>query len=174
MTNDFYGERGQAIGKAARAYEEIMGRMLSRSVIEDIGYYIDRGAKADLIIKAIDITACKGADWRYTKAILQRCIEEGIYDEYTYDFRVRYKKALVQFKREFPQHSEEPVYETMYLAVALKEDLLKWERDIGRYANAVLNGEDTSEWDERWSKFPPITYEMIDEARKSIAERVRK
>ncbi len=144
------GERGQAIGKVARAYEEIMGRLLSRFVIDDIGYYLDHGAKPDLIIKAIDVTACKGADWRYTKAILNRCIEEGIYDEYTYDFKIRYKKALVQFKKEFPRYSDEPVYEVMYLAVALKEDLLKWEQDADEYAQAALNGGDTSKWDERW------------------------
>ncbi len=171
MNTDFYGPRGQAIGKAARAYEEIMGRMLSRAILDDIGYYIDHGAKVDLIIKAIDITAGKGADWRYTKAILQRCIQEGIYDEYTYDFKVRYKKALVQFKREFPQHSEEPVYETMYLAVKVfREDLEAWEKDADEYAKAVLNGGDTSKWDERWGKFSPITYEMVDAAKLGAAE----
>lgn len=156
ITGDFYGPRGQAIAEVCRAYEEIMGRVLTRPVLEDIGYYIDRGAKSDLIIKAIDITASKGADWRYTTAILKRCIEEGIYDKDTYDFKVRYKRAAMQCKKDLPYHMRETLFEVIYLAVALKEDVLKWEQDMERYVQAVRNGEDTSRWDERWGEFGNI------------------
>ena len=96
---------------------------------------------------------------------------EDIYDEYTYDFKVRFKKALIRFKKEFWRYSDEPVYESIYLAVALKDDLLMWKQDADEYAQAVLNGGDTSKWDERWSKLPPITYEMIDAAKKGAAEK---
>lgn len=161
MCNDFYGERGQAIGEVARAYEEIMGRTLSRFVIDDIGYYIDRGVEPELIIKAIDITAGKGADWRYTKAILQRCVDEGIYTVYTYDWRLRYKKGLAELKRQHGELDEGII--CLYLAVTVfREDIENTASDLRRYLLAVESG-DISEWDERWKRagctFPSVNSE---------------
>lgn len=155
---DFNGERGQAIGKVARAYEEIMSRLLNGLVLGDIEYYIDRGCEADLIIKAIDITAGKGADWRYTKAILQRCCEEGIYTEYEFDFGVRVKKGIAEFKREFQQYGElDHTPLSLYLAINhFKEDMEACEKDCEEYVKAVSNGGDISKWENRWSKFQKV------------------
>ena len=154
MNTNFYGARGQAIGKTARAYEEITCRMLTRTVIDDIGYYIDQGCDPDLIIKAIDITAGKGADWRYTKAIMQRCVDEGIYNVLSYDFRLRCKKGIAEIKR---QHGalDEPTLILHLMVTYFKEDVLAIQEDFERYCIALENG-DVSEWEERWRKYQII------------------
>lgn len=110
MNTDFYGERGQAIATAARAYEELTCRTFSRLVLDDIGWYIDRGAQAALIVKAIEITAVKGLDWRYTKGILNRCMDEGIFTAEAYDYRLIFKKTMHEFKSEYPNCEESMLF----------------------------------------------------------------
>ncbi len=51
-----------------------------------------------------------------------------------------------------------------------REDIESTTADVERYVEAVKSG-DTSEWDERWSKFQPITPEMIEAAKKGAAEK---
>ncbi len=150
MNTDFFGPRGQAIGEAARAYEEIMCRLLTRSIIEDIGYYIDRGAEPYLIIKAIEITAGKGKDWRYTKGILQRCLEEGIYTAYSFEWGVRFKKGLAEINQKYGQPDEATLCMILMVKV-FKEDIENTAKDLERYLQALESG-DISEWERRWAK----------------------
>lgn len=150
MNTDFYGERGQAIGEAACAYEEIMCRLLNRGIIEDIGYYIDRGCGCNLIIKAIEITAGKGKDWRYTKGILDRCLEEGIYTAYSFEWGVRFKKGLAEIKQKYGELDDSELCLAIMLTV-FKEDVIEIQKDFERYLEALENG-DISEWEQRWAK----------------------
>lgn len=113
----FNGQRGQAIGEAARAYEEIMCKTISRPVIEDISYFIDQNLMPCLFKKVFEVTAEKGAGWRYAKAILNRCVEDLIFTAYDWDWRIRFKKAEAEVRKELP-FADEP---TIVLAVALKE-----------------------------------------------------
>jgi DnaD/phage-associated family protein len=155
MNTDFYGERGQAIGEAARAYEEIMCRLLNRGIIEDIGYYIDRGCECDLIIKAIEITAGKGADWRYTKGILHRCLEEGIYTAYSFEWGVRFKKGLAEIKQKYGELDDSELC-LMIMLTVFKEDVMAIQKDFERYLKALENG-DISEWEQRWKQYASIS-----------------
>ena len=146
---EFNGPRGQAIGKVARAWEE-MGRMLTRSVVDDATYYIDRGISSDLIIKAIDITVDKRADWRYTKAILRRCLEEKVYTAREFEFKTLFKKGVIEAQRQGINVLDDTLL-SMYLAVTVfKEYVEDTQRDFERYLLAYESG-DTSEWDERWA-----------------------
>ena len=94
-------ERGQAIALVARSYQEILCRTLSRFITDDIGYYIDRGLESDLIVKAIEITSVKQLDWRYTKGILNRCIDEGILTAEVFEYRTIFKKVMFEFKNKY-------------------------------------------------------------------------
>ncbi len=151
MSADFYGERGQAIGKVARSYEEIMCRLLTRPILDDIGYYIDCGAEPDLIIKAIDITASKGADWRYTKGILQRCLEEGIYTVYSFEWGVRFKKSLAEIKQKYGQ-LDDSILCMVIMVDVFKKDVEDTQKDFKSYLEALECG-DISKWEHRWVKF---------------------
>ena len=110
MNTDFFGERGQAIGYVAREYEQLLGRTVSRSAIEDIGFFIDCGIEDKLMVKAIEITGGKNADWRYTKAILKRCQEEGILTLEAYNYRLIYKKVMLEFKSKYPNCDENTLF----------------------------------------------------------------
>ena len=102
MGNSLYNnERGQAIASVAQAYQEILCRTLSRFIIDDIGYYLDRGVEAELMIKAIEITAVKQLDWRYTKGILNRCIDDGILTAESFEYRTTFKKVILEFKNKY-------------------------------------------------------------------------
>ncbi len=147
---DFNGKRGQAIGQAARAWEE-MGRILTRSVIDDITYYIDRGISSDLIIKAIDITIDKRADWRYTRAILRRCLEEKVYTVRDFEFKTLFKKGLITAQREGINVLDDFAFSLYLAATVFKEHIVDIQRDFEMYLLAVENG-DTSEWDEKWER----------------------
>lgn len=152
MLSDFNGERGQAIAKVGRAYEEITGRMFIRSILEDIQYYLDRGIEANLIIKAIEITAYKGLNWQYTKGILRRCLEENIYTVYVFDWGVELKHGIAQFKKDFPYHSVDENLMVLYLACnTFRQEVENIAADIEKYLAACKSG-DVSEWDERWRR----------------------
>ena len=161
MTNDFFGERGQAIGKAAREWEAITGRVLTRAVIDDIGYYLDQGIAPDLFIKAYEVTADKGLNWRYTQGILRNCLEDKIYTAHDWEWRLKYKKAIPEIKKQYGVLSE--AMECLVLAVTVfREDIESTTADVERYVEAVKSG-DTSEWDERWKRagctFPSVNSE---------------
>ena len=153
---EFNGSRGQAIAYVARNYESMTGRMLSRTVLDDIGFYIDKGIEPELMIKAIDVTLCKGADWRYTRAILQRCFEEEVFTVRAWDFQVLYKKGIAEAKKNSPTIIYDDTLLSMYLAVTVfKEYIEDTQKDLERYLEAVKNS-NTSEWDARWSKYQRI------------------
>ena len=157
------GERGQAIAEAARGYEEVTGRMLTPAIANDIGYYIDRGIAPDLFIKAYEVTADKGLGWRYTRGILQNCLEEGIFTAYTWDWKLRQKKGLAQIKKEYGHlYLDEATICMILMVTVFKEDVENTAKDLERYLEAVKNG-DTSEWDERWERagctFPSVKSE---------------
>lgn len=145
------GERGQAIAEAARGYEEVTGRMLTPAIANDIGYYIDRGIAPDLFIKAFEVTADKGFGWRYTRGILQNCLEEGIYAACTWDWKIKQKKGLAEISKEYGRLDEALICMILMVTV-FKEDVENTAKDLERYLEAVEKG-DTSEWEKRWGKF---------------------
>ena len=110
MSADFFGKRGQAIGNIAKEYEQLLGRTVSSLIIEDIRFFLDNGIEDRLIIKAIEITFEKNADWRYTKGILKRCQEEGILTLEAYDYRLMFKKVTLEFKSKYPNCDENTLF----------------------------------------------------------------
>lgn len=101
-----YTERGQAIAKIMREYEQIMCRTCSTALRYDIEYYLERGMEAEVIIRAIEITQGKGADWRYTKAILKRLLEENTLTIENWECKVNIKKLLLEYKKKLPYSNE--------------------------------------------------------------------
>ena len=148
----FNGWRGQAIGEAARAYEEITCRTISRPIIEDISYFVDQNIKTCLFKKVYEVAAEKGAGWRYAKAILNRCVNDLIFTAYDWDWRIRFRKAEAEVRKEHP-FADEPTIVSMVALKEFKKDLQEIEQDAERYAYAASNGLDTSEWEERWRGF---------------------
>ena len=102
-----YTERGQAIAKVMCEYEQIRCRTCSTAIRYDIEYYLEHDMDADVIIRAIGITQDKGADWRYTKGILKRLLEENTLTIESWDYKLAFKKSMIKFKAQYPFHSED-------------------------------------------------------------------
>ena len=101
------GKKGQALGLIAREYEKITCRTVSRAVINDSEYFIDQGVEPEVVVHALEITKEKGADWNYTKAILERLVSEGIFKLDIWEDRVRFRKIMNELKKQCPYSTEE-------------------------------------------------------------------
>jgi len=129
---EFSGERGQALGKIVREYEFMTCRLLSPMIFEEMKDFYDRGLQAEVIIEAIRVTREKNANWSYTRAILMRCLEEGIFTFNQWDFNVRWKKAIVTLKKRFRSFNEEKFF-PFILIEAYRDELEQIERDCERF-----------------------------------------
>lgn len=92
------GKKGQALGLIAREYERITCRTVPRTVINDSESYIERGFEPEVIVRCIEITAEKGASWRYTLGILERLEAEEILTIDRWETELRFKKAMKKLK----------------------------------------------------------------------------
>lgn len=150
------GPRGRAIGLVMRQYEVITNKLIPRIAVDDIGFYYDEGLAAEVMIKAIEVTADRGLRWNYTKAILKRCLEEKIFTASAWDFQVLYKKGVTDVKKNAPGIMDNDCLLSIYLAgTVFKEYISETQKDMERYLEAVNNG-DTLEWQQRWGKYQII------------------
>ena len=108
------GKKGQALGLIAREYERITCRTVPRTVINDSESYIERGFEPEVIVRCIEITAEKGASWRYTLGILERLEAEEILTIDRWETELRFKKAMKKLKCRLIYDSHEICCETRY------------------------------------------------------------
>ena len=65
------------ISRCLRHYEQTFCS-INRAIAEDIIHYIKQGISAELVNLCVDIAAKKDARWNYSRAILERCLAQGI------------------------------------------------------------------------------------------------
>ncbi len=68
----------EALSVIMRFYESQTGRVVNRSIMEDVVYYLKLGITDKLIMEAIKKAAKVHAGWSYVEGILRNCYKQGI------------------------------------------------------------------------------------------------
>ena len=66
------------LAQIGRDYEATTGYCVNGAIISDVISYLECGITKEVIAHAITLQARKHADWRYARAILERCREEKV------------------------------------------------------------------------------------------------
>lgn len=140
-------ERGKAIAKVLREYEQVMGRSTSTFMRYDVEYYLERGMETDVMLRAIEITAGKSADWRYTKAILKRLLEENTLTMEVWECKLQIKKLLLEYKKLCPHTSESNLLPFIIIKVYSE---LPYFKNLEADMAAFIRTESTKKVDENW------------------------
>lgn len=98
---DLKGADGAEINKIVVAYEKYTCRLMPPILLQKIKQFYLEGLKADVIIKALEVTATKGANWEYTESILKRLLEDGITSLYLWEKSVLFKKNKRELQKEY-------------------------------------------------------------------------
>ena len=81
------------LAQIGRDYESTTGYLVNGAIISDVVFYLECGISKEVISYAITLQARKHADWRYARAILERCREENV-------------KTMDDFKRKANKNSD--------------------------------------------------------------------
>ena len=140
------GKKGQALGFIAREYERINCRTVPRTVINDCENYIDQLLEPEVVVHALGITKEKGADWRYTAAILERLVSEGIFTLSAWEKAVRFKKVMRELKKMCPYSTEEELLPFAIIRTYrhIADDMDEWIKEHG---NEPFNLDDITDPD---------------------------
>lgn len=122
------------IAAVCREYQEQFCATMSRGAFADIKSFSEKGIEPELMMLAIEKAVQKGAKWSYAKAILDRCIEEGILKKETFEYRADLKKVMKDFKKEFPYCDESLLL--LFSIIEISREYLK-EIEAGIAAEAA-------------------------------------
>ena len=88
--------RARAIMKLSVYYREVFGTAACPPVAQrEISYFLGRGMTEDVICEAMDeASLAPRPSWRYARAVLDRCLSEGVKDiDAYYERRVRWENG---------------------------------------------------------------------------------
>jgi len=97
--------------------------MISRGAFLDIKSLYEKGVEPELMVLAIEKALQKGAKWSYARAILDRCVEEGIFKKETFEYRTKFKKVRNSFEKRFPHLDDSRLL--LFTLIEINRDYLK-------------------------------------------------
>ena len=124
---DLRGEDGEKISFIVREYERINQDFMPRILLEKAKEYYAEGLSAEVIVKAIEISAIRGAKWEYTEGILKRLLEEEITTLYLWEKKKLFKKSKAEIRKRF-RITDEKELNRLALFEAFKDEI-KREQD---------------------------------------------
>ena len=128
---DLNGADGVQISQIVREYEKYNCKFMPNILLQKIKLYYAKGLKADVIIKALEVTATKGANWEYTEGILKRLLEDGITSLYLWEKSVLFKKNKRKLQKYYP--IEEKDLNRLALYSTFKDELKAEEDKLQAY-----------------------------------------
>ncbi len=73
-----FNSESEMLSVLCREYETATNKMINRTILDSMLYYINLGLTDKLIISAVKKAALKDAGWSYTEGILKNCLSRGI------------------------------------------------------------------------------------------------